>query len=350
MPAEILALVHSGTRFIDSKTLACVAVLLATLLTGCNGSGNTLSDTETNADEATRADTTPIEITPTETTPDQSTPNETTSEDNPQPQIDWSVLTPHAADITDLILVTGQSNVRGSNTDFDPALDAPNKQAFVFNSTGQWGVSDLHNAWDGNWAPGNGSLQDETRQPHNNFVFHFGKVVAESDSSRVIGYVVLSAPGKGIAHWDRDKEFFYEVRDLALSALNAQGVKSEFDAILWHQGETDWQSHGTSDPQIFGEQRNYPNYYREKLVSLIADFRGQSWVNDNAYFICGETAIAPINEVLMELNYDGDPRTGCVSAHGLTTIDTDPIPIHFDDDGLRELGRRYAELYLRLTE
>ena len=350
MPGEFLANVHSTILSTDRKNLNCVAVLLATLLTGCNSSGSALSEAVPDTDETTRADTTPVETTPTEYTPDESTPNETTSEDNPQPPIDWSVLTPQAGDITDLILVTGQSNVRGSNTDFDPTLDAPNKQALVFNSSGQWGVSDLHNAWDGNWAPGNGSLQDNKRQPHNNFVFHFGKVVAERDSSRVIGYVVLSAPGKGIAHWDRDKEFFYEVRDLALSALNAQGVKSEFDAVLWHQGETDWQSHGTSDPQIFGEQRNYPNYYREKLASLIADFRGQSWVNDNAYFICGETAIAPINEVLMELNHDGDSRTGCVSADGLTTIDADPVPVHFDANGLRELGKRYAELYLRLTE
>ena len=272
MPGEFLAHVYSNTRFTDGKNLTCTAALLAALLTGCNGSGSALSDAGSDTDEATRADTSSVETTPTESTPDESAPNETTSEDNPQPPIDWSVLTPQAGDITDLILVTGQSNVRGSNTDFDPAQDAPNKQALVFNSSGQWGVSDLHNAWDGNWAPGNGSLQDNKRQPHNNFVFHFGKVVAERDSSRVIGYVVLSAPGKGIAHWDRDKEFFYEVRDLALSALNAQGVKSEFDAVLWHQGETDWQSHGTSDPQIFGEQRNYPNYYREKLASLIADF------------------------------------------------------------------------------
>ena len=52
----------------------------------------------------------------------------------------------------------------------------------------------------------------------------------------------------------------------------------------------------------------------------------------------------------MELNHDGDPRTGCVSADGLTTIDADPVPVHFDANGLRELGKRYAELYLRLTE
>jgi len=283
------------------RNLACTALLLATMLAACN-SDSLNDESDSKEDETPKAEIDPVEDT--------------------RPDIDWSLLTPQAGDITDL----------------------------VYNANGQWSVSDLHNAWDGNWAPGNGSLQDDTRQPHNNFVFHFGKVVAERDSSRVIGYVVASAPGKGIAHWDRDAEFFYEVRDVALNALNAQGVKSEFDAVLWHQGETDWQARGTSDPQIFGDERNNPTYYRDKLYSLIADFRGQSWINDNAYFICGETAIAPVNEVMMELNNDNDERTGCVSAEGLTTLTADPVPVHFDAAGLRELGKRYAELYLSMTE
>jgi len=325
---------HTESRFslnslFTGRTVAAfTALLIATLLAACTG--DSLTDDSEKKEDAPPTDNSPVDV--------------------PQPATDWSVETPQTGDITDLILVTGQSNVRGSNTTYDPALDSPNKQAFVYNSNGQWSVSDLHNAWDGNWAPGNGSLQDSSRQPHNNFVFHFGKVVAERDSSRVIGYVVISAPGKGIAHWDRDKDFFYEVRDVALNALNAQGVKSEFDAIIWHQGETDWQAWGTSDPYIFGDERNKPDYYRDKLYSLIADFRGQSWINDNAYFICGETAIAPVNEVMMALNSDGDARTGCVSAEGLTTLTADPIPVHFDAAGLRELGKRYAELYLSMTQ
>ncbi len=327
-----------GTRFTNTqcrsnfwsrsrKSAACTTVLIAALLAACNGSSLDEED-----------------IDKTEQPP--KTEGGTT---DPAP-IDWSGLTPQASDITDLILVTGQSNVRGSNSEYDASLDAPDKQAFAFNADGQWRVSSLYNAWDGNWAPGNGSLQDASRQPHNNFVFHFGKVVAERDSTRVIGYVVISAPGKGISYWDRDKDFFYEVQQAALDGLNAQGIKTEFDAVLWHQGETDWQARGTSDPTIFGDERNQPNYYRDKLNSLIADFRGQPWVNDNAYFICGETAIAPVNEVLMALNTDGDPRTGCVSAEGLTTLTVDPVPVHFDGPGLRELGKRYAEMYLNMTQ
>ena len=319
-------------------------VLLVALVAGCHGRSSTDDDFAAK-DSASNSipEITDISVDAPEVVTD-------IPPEEPVSVTDWSLLTPQAGDITDLILVTGQSNVRGANTSIDAALDSPNKQAFSFNFDGQWRVSDLHQAWDGNWAPGNGFLQDDTRQPNNNFVFHFGKVVAERDSSRVIGYVVVSAPGKGISHWDRDRDFFYKVRDTAIDALNAQGVKSAFDAVLWHQGETDWQSHGTSDPIITGEQRNEPNYYHDKLTALIADFRNQSWVNDDAYFICGETAVAPVNEVLMSLNSDNDPRTGCVSADNLTTLDTDPVPVHFDAAGLRELGKRYAEMYLQMSE
>lgn len=325
------------------------ATLVATLLIACNGKSLD-EDTEQKEEESAETNGNMDGNSSTENTTAGNGQPDSTQTGNNEPETDWSLLTPQPGDITDLILVTGQSNVRGSNTDFNPELDSPNKQALVYNFNEQWSVSDLHNAWDGNWAPGNGSLQDQTRQPHNNFVFHFGKVVAERDTSRVIGYVVVSAPGKGIAHWDRDKEFFYEVRDFALKALNAQGVKSQFDAVLWHQGETDWQAWGTSDPEVTGPLRNNPTYYRDKLTALIADYRAQPWINDNAYFICGETAIAPVNEVLMSLNNDNDPRTGCVSSQGLTTLNVDPVPVHFDAAGLRELGKRYAELYLRLSE
>lgn len=317
---------------VPGTSLSCTAILVAALLSGCMGGA---------PDDAEKKDAEDSNTTPVVTQPPTT---------EPVPTIDWSTRTPTVGDITDLILVTGQSNVRGSNTDFDANLDYPTQQAFAYNYDNQWRVADLHNAWDGNWAPGQGSLQDPTREPHNNFVFHFGKVVAERDSSRVVGYVVISAPGRGIGFWDRDKDFFYEVRDHAIAGLNAQGVKSEFDAILWHQGETDWQSWGTSDPEASSDDRQKPTYYIDKLNALIADFRGQPWVNDNAYFICGETAIAPVNEALMSLNSDDDPRTGCVEAEGLPTLAIDPVPVHFNAEGLREIGKRYAEMYLQMTE
>ena len=52
------------------------------------------------------------------------------------------------SDITDLVLVTGQSNVTGSQTGFDPGLDAVDSRIFAYTSKGDWEVADLHQAWD----------------------------------------------------------------------------------------------------------------------------------------------------------------------------------------------------------
>lgn len=360
--------ISQSPAFCARRSLMCVTILLACTLTACKGGpsgevplyktidettvevfneANSEANNQPNNEAINQPNNQPINqpITQPES---EAGNNKAPAEPSGASAPVLTLQTPQATDITDLILVTGQSNVRGSNTHFDPALDVPNNQALAFNFDGNWRVADLHQAWDGSWAPGNGSLADSSREPHNNFAFHFGKVVAEKDSNRVVGYVVVSAPGKGIAHWDRDGEFFQTVQNTALAALNAQGIKSSFDAILWHQGESDWQSQGTSDPEITGEQRNDPNYYANKLSALIADFRAQSWMDDNAYFICGETALSPVNTVLMSLNDDNDPRTACVSSNNLTTLDQ-KSRVHYDAPGLRELGKRYAEMYLELS-
>ena len=80
------------------------------------------------------------------------------------------------SEITDLILVTGQSNVRGSQTEYDPALDSIDLRVFAYTGSDDWEVADLHQVWDvDGWHPGNGSLADSTRSPYNNFAFHFAK-------------------------------------------------------------------------------------------------------------------------------------------------------------------------------
>ena len=141
------------------------------------------------------------------------------------------------SEITDLILVTGQSNVRGSQTDYDPTLDSIDLRVFAYTDSDDWEVADLHQAWDvDGWHPGNGSRTDSSRSPYNNFAFHFAKTVVENDPSRVVGLVIASAPGEGIQHWDANSPFSQTVESKVLAALSAQGVKSQIDGIIWHQG------------------------------------------------------------------------------------------------------------------
>ena len=229
--------------------------------------------------------------------------------------------------ITDLIVVTGQSNALGGDTTFDAARDTPNSRVYAFTSEG-WQVADLRQIWDLNWHPRN----DPATDPSNNFGFHFAKKVAERRPQKKVGFILVTAPGQGISHWDYESEFYLQIRNKVISAINELPDKATVDGILWHQGETDWHAN---------------DYYRDKLRDLIANFRTESWLAGGAPFICGETVEAPLNQLLSALNTDGDPTTGCVSSEDLSVILDN---LHFSAEGLRILGTRYATKYIQMTE
>ena len=232
-----------------------------------------------------------------------------------------------AAAITEVVLVTGQSNALGADTSFDAGIDVPHPRAFAFTEDG-WRVADLNQVWDLGWHPRNFPDTD----PSNNFGFHFARKVAERRPDRVIGFILVTAPGEGISHWDYESEFYVKIRDKVVVALNELPSKATIDGVLWHQGETDWTD---------------SDFYTAKLNDLIRNFRGESWFGDDRPFICGETVAAPVNNRLMALNTDGDIWTGCVASDGAPTF---LDGLHFSAEGLRIIGTRYATQYLQMTE
>jgi len=137
-----------------------------------------------------------------------------------------------------------------------------------------------------------------------------------------------------------------EVRNKALAALDALPQKELFDAVLWHQGETDWSADGSLDPDLAGAGVEN-DYYSIKLWQLIDNFRKDSWFGQNRPFICGETVRSPVNSRLNALNYDTDRWTACVSSDNLPTYDA--AQVHFSAVGLRQLGAKYADQYLNMT-
>ena len=254
------------------------------------------------------------------------------------------------SDITHLAVVTGQSNVEASGTLFDPFLDHPDPRVFAFTDEG-WQVADLHQVWDENAHPGNHALTDPNNSPNNNFVFHFGKSLAQVDNNAVVGFIVLAAPGEGIANWDFESPFYLKMRGKINAALAQLPQKDKIDIMLWHQGESDAQYEGTSDPDATGftdkNSLEYTNYYQIKLNDVIDNFRAEPWGRTDLPFICGETRIGfEVNRRLLELNEDDDPDTYCVHATDLPFTPTDPSGAHFSAVGLRELGRRYMQAYL----
>ena len=117
-----------------------------------------------------------------------------------------------------------------------------------------------------------------------------------------------------------------------IDAINQLPHKSQLDGVLWHQGETD---------------ANDTPYYENKLRALIRNFRSENWYSPGKPFLCGEIARrGGVNNRLNSLNNDSDAYTGCVSASGLQTrVDGS----HFTAEGLREIGKRYADRYYSMT-
>ncbi len=328
-----LTILPAGTVADDDSSLESDAATTGNSAASTDTAGNS---TTVNSNDITNNDSATSSATAGTVTSETSMPGQATAQTGSEaasPASDETVTESslvndiRAASITDVVLVTGQSNALGADTRYDPVLDTPHPRAFAFTETG-WQVADLHQVWDLGWHPRNHPETD----PSNNFGFHFARKVAERRPDRVVGFILVTAPGAGIGHWDYESDFYMEIRDRIFTAINELPGKSTIDGILWHQGETNWLE---------------TEYYKNKLDDLIRNFRGESWFGSNKPFICGETVEAPVNNILIALNNDGDPWTGCVASDGLTVILDD---LHFSSEALRILGTRYATKYLQMTE
>lgn len=148
----------------------------------------------------------------------------------------------HPRDITDLILVTGQSNVTGAETKVSGTLgqwgrviefsepDNPHPRVFAWtvdprngNAGTGWKVATLTQSWHDS-SPGVGGIA------RNSFAFHFAKEVVRQDDCRVVGLIVVSEGGKGISHWDTNAPGWNEVVIQVNEALSALG-RTSIDGI-----------------------------------------------------------------------------------------------------------------------
>jgi hypothetical protein len=109
--------------------------------------------------------------------------------------------------------------------------------------------------------------------------------------------------------------------------------------IIWHQGESD------SKPE-------QAKAYQAKLEELITKFRRELGDNDLPFVVgtLGDFYVArnpnakTINEILKRIPLTVK-NTACADAAGLTPKSD---LVHFDAKSERELGRRYAELMIKL--
>ncbi len=173
----------------------------------------------------------------------------------------------------------------------------------------------------------------------------FGISLADMNKEITIGLIPCATGGSPISVWKPGQEWYqtqsYPYDDAIRRAKRAikDGV---LKGILWHQGSSD------SKPGLDEE-------YEKNLKDLIKRFRED--INaPNVPFIIGQMGqfqgepFTPSEERVNAAHLSiakGSKLNGFVLSDGLT-FNSDSI--HFDAASLRELGRRYAEVYLKVAE
>ncbi|GAA4449702.1 sialate O-acetylesterase [Nibrella saemangeumensis] len=222
-----------------------------------------------------------------------------------------------------LYLLAGQSNMAGRGK-----VDAESKQTHPR----VWMLDQA-----GKWVPATDPMHfDKPAVIGVGPGLTFGRLMAEADTSVVIGLVPVAVGGSAIDSWipggyhDQTKSYPY---DDALRRAKLAQQAGVYRGILWHQGESD------SKPELTVT-------YTQKFIKLAERLRTELNAPEvpivvgtlGDFFVVRNADAATINQILKALP-QRVPGLACVDATGLTHLGDNT---HFDTASARELGRRYA--------
>lgn len=172
----------------------------------------------------------------------------------------------------------------------------------------------------------------------------FGLAVASANPNVAIGLVPAAVGGSPIRSWEPgalDSATNTHPYDDAIARARVAMQSGELKAILWHQGESD------------GNAAQAP-LYEQRLRALIERFR-RDLGNPSLPFLIGQLGRfdgvpwSPARERVDSAHRAlarEMPNVAFVPANGLTHKGDQ---IHFSAESARELGMRYAEVWLRLS-
>jgi len=220
-------------------------------------------------------------------------------------------------------LLIGQSNMAG-RAPFSEEESGVIDRSYLFNDKDEWEPArNPLNIYS--------TIRKKAKMQKMNPGFTFSKAMLDRRRGVSLGLVVNAKGGTRVEQWAKGTEFYAEAVRRARKAA-ASGV---LKGILWHQGESNSSAPGT---------------YLERLSDLVRNLR-RDLNEPNLPFVAGQVFYHPekkphskaINDVIAALP-GAVPFTACVESKGLTTFDN----THFDGNGMRHLGRRYAEAMLAL--
>lgn len=247
--------------------------------------------------------------------------------------IDRSVAFQHPAAPAGLhlFLLAGQSNMAGRG-DVAPDDRTPHARVWMFDRAGAWvpAVDPMH--FDKPIAavgPGRA----------------FGVAIAEALPAAHIGLIPTAVGGSPITAWEpgvRYEETGAYPWDDAVARAKGAMPQGRLRAILWHQGESD--GNDASAPLYEARLRSLITRFRTELdapalpfiIGQLGRFEGKSWPSGYVQVDAAHQRVAA-----------DTPGVAFVSSEGLADKGDQ---LHFSAEAARELGRRYAEAYLRLAK
>lgn len=234
-------------------------------------------------------------------------------------------------DQMDLYLLVGQSNMAGRG-----ATDAASKP----NSPKIWAIN-RHNEWTMATDP---LHEDKPAVVGVGPGLTFAQEVLKEYPDRPIGLIPCAVGGSGIDDWlpgVRHEQTGIYAYDEMLARVKEAQKRGTIKGIIWHQGESD------SSPEK-------KDAYAAKLADFFKRLRRDTHTEDvplvvgtlGDFYVAKNPAAAFVNDVIADYAKD-TKRVYLASASGLTHKGDDT---HFDTPSARELGKRYAEAFLKAKE
>lgn len=231
----------------------------------------------------------------------------------------------------DLYLLIGQSNMAGRGTT-DAGSQPNSPKIWAINRHKEWKMAadPLHEDKPAVVGVGPGLT--------------FAQEILKKHPDRPIGLIPCAVGGSGIDDWQpgaRHEQTGIYAYDEMLARVKEAQKRGTIKGIIWHQGESD------SSPEK-------KDAYAVKLSDLFKRLRRDTHTENvplvvgtlGDFYVAKNPEAVVINQIIADYARD-NKLVYLASASGLTHKGDDT---HFDTASARELGRRYAEVFLKKEE
>ncbi len=176
------------------------------------------------------------------------------------------------------------------------------------------------------------ALEVQGKQNGFSSAYTFTQALLKQNPQAKPGLILNAIGGTSIAQWKKGaKDGFF---DSTVARTKIAQQSGKLRAILWHQGESDANSKS----------------YLQDLKAFVADLRTALGVSEKEVpFLAGQLLpcekFAAFNANILTIA-EVVPNAGCITSEGASDKGD---KLHFNAESQKQLGERYAQLYLKLS-